>query len=222
MALISKLPNRYPVADHNRWITGDKKDLDPVLLGRMAYMAEANKTKLHVTCGYRSSEEQKEIYQKYLAGKLKMAAKPGTSWHEYGLAVDSSTQPYRSFTNRYLEKYGLCKPIKSEGWHFQPIETSGQTDRKKWAPTQAPTVRHEDMQTLRDIGLSEVTMLYLLQHPYKEALFLKLATGIRTKGATGSDWDVLRWAGLSDSTIAYLAEYKYGAELIEKLANAMR
>lgn len=37
--------------------------------------------------GWRSWDEQNELYEKYLAGGP-LAAKPGTSAHEWGLAVD--------------------------------------------------------------------------------------------------------------------------------------
>lgn len=43
--------------------------------------------------------------------------------------------------NAELKQYGLCKPIKSEGWHIQPIETSGSSNRAKWAPEE----REDDM-----------------------------------------------------------------------------
>lgn len=41
----------------------------------------------YVLSGYRSMEEQQELYEKYLAGGPK-AAPPGRSAHNYGLAVD--------------------------------------------------------------------------------------------------------------------------------------
>lgn len=147
MALISKLPNRYPVADYNQWITGDKENLDPVLLGRMAYLGKVYKKKIHITSGggRRSHEYQANLYaqyQNYLKtgkGNIKLAARPYTSSHEFGIAADTSTQPIRGMNNAELKKYGLCKPIRSEGWHIQPIETQYDKDFKKWEPEEDMT-----------------------------------------------------------------------------------
>lgn len=131
----SKLSNKYPVAANPLdYLIGETEGLDPILAGRLAAIAKDNKTKLQITSGYRSSAEQIRLYNLYKVGKLKSAAKPGTSWHEFRLAVDTSTQPIRLMGNDKLKKYGLCKPIKSEGWHIQPIETNGQADRKRFEP----------------------------------------------------------------------------------------
>lgn len=44
-----------------------------------------------VTSIYRSPQKQAELYAKYLAGKMPyVVAKPGTSRHERGLAIDIS------------------------------------------------------------------------------------------------------------------------------------
>lgn len=219
----------YSVANPSKWLSSGWEDLDPIFAGRLANLAESKGVAIKITAGYRSSEKQAELYKQYLnykktgKGSVKLAARPGTSFHEFRLAIDTSTKPFRQMDNEQLKPYGLCKPIKAEGWHIQPIETMGQRDPKNWAPIEDDVVRHEDMQVLRGIGLSEVTMLYLLQHPYAGALFLKLATGIRAKGATGSYLDALRWAGLSDSAIDFILKYeKYGVELATKLADAMR
>ena len=127
MILKSKLSQTaYSVADTDKWVTGDKEGIDPVVLGRLAYAGQANNKVIVITDGggYRSYEDQVKMYKLYKEGKLQAtAAVPGTSWHGSRLAVDTSTYPIRGMTSAQLTKYGLCKPLKNEGWHIQPIET---------------------------------------------------------------------------------------------------
>ena len=150
--MISKLSNKYPVKNPVGKLTGDYINLDPVFAGRLA-----NVCPMILTESYRSSERQAGLYNQYLEykrtgkGSIKSAAKPGTSWHEFRLAVDTSTQPIRGMTNAQLKPYGLCKPISSEGWHIQPIETLGQTDRKKWEPTEDDMTKQEVIEIINEI-----------------------------------------------------------------------
>lgn len=127
MILKSKLSQTaFSMADPDKWVKGDKDGIDPVVLGRLAYAGQANNKVIVITDGggYRSYAEQVDMYKRYLAGKLQAtAAVPGTSWHGSRLAVDTSTYPIRGMTSAQLAKYGLCKPLKNEGWHIQPIET---------------------------------------------------------------------------------------------------
>ena len=150
--MISKLSNKYPVLDPANRLIGDYQNLDPIFAGRLA-----NVCLMELTESYRSSERQAELYNQYLEykrtgkGSIKSAAKPGTSWHEFRLAVDTSTQPIRGMTNAQLKPYGLCKPISSEGWHIQPIETLGQTDRKKWEPTEDDMTKQEVIEIINEV-----------------------------------------------------------------------
>lgn len=151
----SNLSSNYPVAEPSEWLTGsDYKQIDPVFAGRLAYAAKCNKVKIKLTEGYRDTARQTELYNQYLEGKLQSAAKPGTSWHEYRLAVDTSTQPIRGFGNLQLSQYGLCKPISTEGWHIQPIETlnlKGQANREKWAPVEVEDMtKDETLQLIKE------------------------------------------------------------------------
>ncbi len=133
--LRSKLSSTaYKRADPAAYLVGDWwKELDPLFVGRLAYAAMAEKCKIASNSAYRSHEEQKRLYamyQEYLRtgkGSIKLAAVPGTSRHEYRMAVDTSTQPIRSMTSAQLKKYGLCKPIASEPWHIEPIELEGKS-----------------------------------------------------------------------------------------------
>lgn len=136
--------NLYPLADPSHWLRGDCKGLDAVFSGRLAYYAMRKGVQLHVTSGYRSSAEQSKLYQQYLEyrrtgrGPVRLAARPGTSKHEYHIAADISTKAIRGATNSELLAFGLHKPIIQEPWHVEPIETK---NNSKWRNLQ---LREED------------------------------------------------------------------------------
>jgi len=145
----------YKTAPPEQWLTGaDYRELDPVFAGRLAYLAKDKKVNLSLTEAYRSTARQAELYQMYLdyrrtgKGSIKSAAKPGTSWHEFRLAVDTSTQPIRGMNNAQLKPYGLCKPIAGEGWHIQPIETAGKTNRTAYAPEEVEDLTEAEVRKL--------------------------------------------------------------------------
>ena len=157
--MISKLGKQYNTVEPEGLLTGaDYKEIDPIFAGRLAYLAKINGTTFKLTEGYRTPERQRELYaqyQNYLKtgkGSIKLAEKPTMSWHEWRLAVDTSSQPIRAMTNEQLKPYGLCKPIKSEGWHIQPIETMGISDRKKYAPEGVEDMtREETIKLIKEI-----------------------------------------------------------------------
>lgn len=69
--------------------------------------------------GWRSQEDQAALYKKYGAGR---AAKPGSSLHEYGLAIDINTADVRKLDEMgLLRKYGFSTAIGKETWHIEPI-----------------------------------------------------------------------------------------------------
>jgi hypothetical protein len=169
MILESKLDKtKYKLADPSLYVTGDKNGLDLVFLGRIAFFAKQNNVKIHISDGFRTHADQEKLYAQYKQGLLKLAEIPGRSWHEYGIAIDTSTQPMRGLSSLDLQTYGLCKPIKSEGWHVQPLETLNQTDRTKFAPFDLiPLVK-------KRYGFSDSTIDFLKTHPYPYDLFKKL------------------------------------------------
>ncbi len=150
----SKLGNGYSVANPAIYLVAGYEELDPVFAGRLAYYAKCNGSRIIITEGYRSPERQLQLYNQYLEykrtgkGSIRLAAAPGTSWHEYRLAIDTSSYPARGASNAELAKYGLCKPIKSEGWHIQPIETMNQSDRKKFAPKEVEDMTESEVKAL--------------------------------------------------------------------------
>lgn len=92
--------------------------LERFLLAVEEYNKKTN-SKLLINEAARSYEEQAKLYQKYLQGGA-LAAKPGTSQHEKGLALDIS-QNNKDFEEwvKIANKYGLYQNIKSEAWHFE-------------------------------------------------------------------------------------------------------
>jgi hypothetical protein len=55
-----------------------------------------------------------------------LAAKPGRSMHNYGLAVDiNSAEANKMSSDGTLGKYGLYRPMSYEPWHVEPIFTKG-------------------------------------------------------------------------------------------------
>ena len=100
--------------------------------------------------GHRSIADQQVAYDLYLAGKGPTAAKPGSSWHNYGLAVDfnrlktvngvgvypgSLDADYKLWAAgkpEILNKYGLSHSAIGESWHIIPIEAAGYTGDRGW------------------------------------------------------------------------------------------
>lgn len=69
-----------------------------------------------IVSGHRSHEEQKVLYDRYLAGDGNKAAKPGTSMHEFGQAVDFGGD--LELAARLAKKHGLIASVPGEDWHF--------------------------------------------------------------------------------------------------------
>jgi hypothetical protein len=73
-----------------------------------------------VTSGYRSIEEQEKLYRTMPKG---MAAKPGSSLHNFGWAMDISSKDAEELEKTgLLQKYGFHRPLlhKGETWHIEP------------------------------------------------------------------------------------------------------
>ena len=71
---------------------------------------------------YRSYAQQLYLYQLYLAGQGGLAAVPGTSSHEYGVAVDLADPSMRTVVDEIGANYGWEKTEASgEWWHVNYI-----------------------------------------------------------------------------------------------------
>lgn len=99
-------------------VTGDTKGLNSEFLRRLTAWSKAVGQPFHIGSGYRSIAEQKVLYDRWMRrvpGQAK-AAKPGSSNHNYGLAVDG---PH--WRDKHPEKFGLRYPMSFEPWHVEPV-----------------------------------------------------------------------------------------------------
>jgi peptidoglycan hydrolase-like protein with peptidoglycan-binding domain len=111
-------------------------NIDPVFKGRLAALARDAGQVAAFGEGFRSIERQAYFYQRYLDGTGALAAKPGHSRHNMGLAVDTQSGWLQQLdegkgvtAQNTLLQYGLCKPMADgegrgrEPWHIEPVET---------------------------------------------------------------------------------------------------
>lgn len=85
--------------------------------------------KIQVNTAYRSFAEQDALYKKYGPGK---AARPGSSLHEYGLALDVQSADLEQLEKLgLLRKYGFTRPLGSEPWHLEPAGIFDNAVRQK-------------------------------------------------------------------------------------------
>ncbi len=69
-----------------------------------------------VTSSFRTRAQQEYLYQLFLSGKGNLAAKPGTSKHEFGLAIDArGTVDWEAA----MTANGFRRTVSSEPWHWE-------------------------------------------------------------------------------------------------------
>lgn len=103
--------------------TGVRLDgINPQMLTQFFGMAEEfyqlTGKKFQINSGFRSRAQQAAEY----AAHPDKAAKPGTSMHEYGLAMDvQSNQLDQADKLGLMRKYGFTRPVGGEPWHMEPM-----------------------------------------------------------------------------------------------------
>lgn len=90
--------------------------MDPRMASIVQRIIEESGGRVTVVSGYRTRQEQAALYQKYLNGTGNLAAKPGHSAHEHGLAVDFGGD--LDLAAQLAAKYGLINSVPGEPWHF--------------------------------------------------------------------------------------------------------
>lgn len=97
------------------------KDINPEMLKNLRGMAEEYGTltgkRIQINDGFRSREYQAALYKK----DPSKAAPPGSSLHEFGLAVDINSGDVDTLDKLGLmKKYGFTRPVGAEPWHVEP------------------------------------------------------------------------------------------------------
>ncbi len=167
-----KIKETYPQEKNwQAWITfSSGEQINRVFLWRLAaYCRDVVKARCTITVGLRSYAEQQRLYELYVAGRGNIAARPGKSRHNFGLAVDfnristvngqgvypgtlnADYAAWKSGRPEEINKYGLRHSVDTEPWHVEPIETRGVgIDDIAWfsdkddfvnTPTGYPTIR---------------------------------------------------------------------------------
>lgn len=106
---------------------GNGESLSERAAGRFLAMKDAARrdgVNLNVVSGFRTMEEQRALYAAYRAGRGNLAAQPGYSQHQNGVAVDIETGGSRtSAAFRWLREnaanFGFRNTVPSEPWHWQ-------------------------------------------------------------------------------------------------------
>jgi hypothetical protein len=93
---------------------------------RMARAAERDGVRLAIASGFRTWEEQAALYDCYLTGDCNggnLAAPPGHSNHQSGLALDLNThvRSVRKWLEQHAREYGFVRTVRSEPWHWEYV-----------------------------------------------------------------------------------------------------
>ena len=102
--------------------------LEPALesaLREAAADAARDGLELDVNSGWRSRAYQQELFAQAIrkygseAAAVRWVARPGTSVHEAGQAVDLGPAATTSWLAEHGASYGLCRTYANEPWHFE-------------------------------------------------------------------------------------------------------
>lgn len=86
----------------------------------MVAAAKKDGVNLQINSGHRSRAEQEKLYAAYKNGTGNLAAKPGTSNHEKGQAIDFKNNPGAyNWLAKNAQKFGF-KNLPGEPWHYSP------------------------------------------------------------------------------------------------------
>ena len=102
--------------------------LDPALLDAFrsaAREAADHGVEIYVNSGWRSEKYQEQLFEQAVAkygSEAKAAqwvARPGTSVHEAGGAVDVGPDDAAAWLSEHGAEYGLCQIYRNEPWHYE-------------------------------------------------------------------------------------------------------
>ncbi|KAI8838342.1 hedgehog signaling/DD-peptidase zinc-binding domain-containing protein [Chytridium lagenaria] len=107
---------------------------------KMKKAAQSSNINLRLNSGFRTHAEQTRLYNCYLTKKCNsgnLAAKPGFSNHQNGIALDISvvdTSVYKWMTEN-ASRFGFVRTVPSEKWHWELRPEAGCSDIVKYTCT---------------------------------------------------------------------------------------
>lgn len=111
--------------------------LDPGLAASLRALIAESGGGIYITSGYRSNAQQQALWQQALKkyGDPEIAdnwvARPGSSHHESGFAVDLGFRnaQAREWAHQNASRFGLRFPMDHEPWHIELSGTRSRADR---------------------------------------------------------------------------------------------
>ena len=90
---------------------------------RLVRAAQADGAEVGLNSGFRTYPEQALLYDRYRAGVGAKAAKPGTSNHQSGRAVDLNAWDFNGTVYTWLKghapRHGFIRTVSDEPWHWE-------------------------------------------------------------------------------------------------------
>ncbi len=76
---------------------------------------------LAVVSGFRTQDQQEELFHLYQRGRGSLASRPGTSNHQSGhaLDLDMSLRGAQRWLKRHARQFGFKRTVPSERWHWE-------------------------------------------------------------------------------------------------------
>jgi len=92
---------------------------------------------VQVTSGFRTMADQQRLYDKYQAGDGNLAAQPGYSNHQNGIAVDFNVTASNGRVFEWMTKnawrYGFIRTVSRERWHWEYWGDWNGVEKPSWA-----------------------------------------------------------------------------------------
>lgn len=88
---------------------------------KMADAAKKEGVQLSVVSGYRTQQQQNQLYRLYRKRRGHLASRPGYSKHQSGRALDldMSLPGVKGWMNNHAHEYGFRRTVPSERWHWE-------------------------------------------------------------------------------------------------------
>ena len=103
----------------------------------MIAAANRESVDLQVTSGFRTMEDQQTLYDEYRAGTGNLAAEPGKSNHQNGIAIDFNVSSQSGRVFEWLTKnawrYGFIRTVSRERWHWEYWGGWNGQEKPEWA-----------------------------------------------------------------------------------------